>query len=141
MKTSQVGANSSDLRSFAYDGYGNLRSKAGVGTYAYFGAHPSRLKTAGGDSFTYDGDGTRTVRRRIGGTALCPGRYLNSACAVAGTIGLSRTSRGVLAYRISLAYMAVCIGLKSMEGTDALLCPPPPQAPFWPPLSGMAALC
>ena len=36
MKWSQVGSSSSNRRSFTYDGYGNLRSKAGVGTYAYF---------------------------------------------------------------------------------------------------------
>ena len=57
MKTSQVGTGSSARKSFTYDGYGNLRSKAGVGTYAYFTSHPSRLKTAGSDAFTYDADG------------------------------------------------------------------------------------
>ena len=29
-----------------------------MGTYAYFSAHPSRLRTAGGDTFTYDADGS-----------------------------------------------------------------------------------
>ncbi|MYH15152.1 MAG: hypothetical protein F4149_08235, partial [Gammaproteobacteria bacterium] len=58
METSRVGTGSSSRRSFTYDGYGNLRSKAGVGTYAYFSAHPSRLRTAGSDSFTYDADGS-----------------------------------------------------------------------------------
>ena len=58
MKTSQVGTSSSARRSFTYDGYGNLRSKADVGTYAYFTSHPSRLKTAGSDAFTYDADGS-----------------------------------------------------------------------------------
>ena len=47
MRTSQVGTSSSNRRSFTYDGYGNLRSKAGVGTYAYFASHPSRLETGG----------------------------------------------------------------------------------------------
>ena len=57
METSRVGSAASDAKSFSYDGYGNLRSKAGVGSYAYFASHPSRLRTAGSDSFTYDADG------------------------------------------------------------------------------------
>ena len=57
MRWSQVGGSSSARKSFTYDGYGNLRSKAGVGSYAYFSSHPSRLRTAGSDTFTYDADG------------------------------------------------------------------------------------
>ena len=57
MRTSQVGTDSASRRSFSYDGYGNLRSRSGVGDYAYFASHPSRLKTAGSDTFTYDADG------------------------------------------------------------------------------------
>ena len=58
MRTSQVGTDSASRRSFSYDGYGNLRSRSGVGDYAHFASHPSRLETAGSDSFTYDADGS-----------------------------------------------------------------------------------
>ena len=93
MRTSQVGTSSSNRRSFTYDGYGNLRSKAGVGTYAYFASTPAGWRRAGSDTFTYDADGSmltgagRTMTYDAGGRLKSAGKGSHTVRFVHGPDG------------------------------------------------------
>ncbi len=54
----QVG--SGPLSEIKYDGYGNIRSRTGVGTYTYSKSHPGRLDRVAGSTYAHDANGNVT---------------------------------------------------------------------------------
>ncbi len=54
----QVG--SGPLSEIKYDGYGNIRSRTGVGTYTYSKSHPGRLDRVAGSTYAHDANGSVT---------------------------------------------------------------------------------
>ena len=53
-------AGAGPVETITYDGYGNIRSRTGVGTYTYSKAHPGRLDKVAGSTYAHDANGNVT---------------------------------------------------------------------------------
>src|SRR5258706_512716 len=79
----EVKQGATTVRSFGYDGLGNLTSKSDVGSYGYV-ANTHRVASAGGNSYSYLGSGMLTQVTGPGATTIVPTPFLLPASITKG---------------------------------------------------------